>query len=150
MASFRSWLFRTLGYLSSAEEHANALKWLTGELTGQAAAKELREFGSFNTSKASGLLGAQGLFLVAGTFALDHGWSRGPVLASLLILLAGAMLIMSTLRSTVTMYGRPIDTPLPIEAVYRLIVGRIVRFNIALFLTFVSVLLLAVAALGFF
>ena len=149
MASLRAWMFRILGYPATAQDHANAQKWLTGELTGQAAAKELREFGSFNTSKASGLLGAQGLFLVAGTFALDHGWSRMPVLASLLILLAGAMLIMSTLRSTVTMYGRPPDTAFPVEVVYRLIVARIIRFNIALFLTFVSVVLLAIAALGF-
>src|SRR5277367_4682440 len=107
----------------------------------------LRASASHNTEKSGALLGAQGIFVVVDIFAIDHGWPRAAILASLLLLLAGSLVVMTNLRGTLGAYGRAerIDSA---HAIFNMILSRTVRFNIALYLTFVSILLLVVASLG--
>jgi hypothetical protein len=107
----------------------------------------LRASASHNTEKSGALLGAQGIFVVVDIFAIDHGWPRGAILASLLLLLAGSLVVMTNLRSTLGAYGRGGQTNAA-RNVFNMVLSRTVRFNIALYLTFVSILLLAVAFLG--
>jgi hypothetical protein len=108
----------------------------------------LRASASHNTEKSGALLGAQGIFVVVDIFAIDHGWPRGAILASLLLLLAGSLVVMTNLRSTLGAYGRG-GQIIAARSVFNMVLSRTVRFNIALYLTFVSILLLAAAALKF-
>ncbi|HEX3675320.1 MAG TPA: hypothetical protein VHU87_13685 [Rhizomicrobium sp.] len=108
----------------------------------------LRTSASHNTEKSGALLGAQGIFVVVDIFAIDHGWPRSAILASLLLLLAGSLVVMTNLRSTLGAYGRleRIDAA---RGIFNMILSRTVRFNIALYLTFLSILLLAAATFKF-
>lgn len=114
-----------------------------------AAVERLRDGVQHNTEKAGALLAAQGIFIVADTFALDHGWPKIPILISLVSLVAGAFLVMSILRSTMRMYRHHIEVSDPVRRIYSLLLSRMIRFNLALYLTFLSILLLAAAALSF-
>jgi hypothetical protein len=108
----------------------------------------LRASASHNTEKSGALLGAQGIFVVVDIFAIDHGWQRATVLPSLLLLLAGSLVVMTNLRSTLGAYGRAerIDSA---RGIFNMILSRTVRFNVALYLTFLSISLLAIAAFKF-
>jgi hypothetical protein len=110
----------------------------------------LRSSASHNTEKSGALLGAQGIFVVVDIFALDHGWPRSAILICLLLLLAGSLIVMTNLRSTLGAYGRS-DGPAgldPGRSIFNMILSRTSRFNIALYLTFLSISLLGVAALS--
>jgi len=95
-----------------------------------------------NTEKAGALLGAQGIFVVVATFALDHGMPKDLVIAAIILLLAGSLLLMTTLRSTVGPMSGERTKEIGRDA-FEFLQSRIIRFNIALFLTFVAVILLA-------
>jgi hypothetical protein len=93
-------------------------------------------------------LSAQGIFVVAGIFVLEHGWPKLLVVAAMLLVLAGAMLAMSILRSTGGVFSHPSAAD-PLRLMYNLLCWRMIRFNTALYFTFLSTALLALAALKF-
>jgi hypothetical protein len=101
-----------------------------------------------NTEKSGALLAAQAIFVVVDTFALDHGWARYPIVASMLILLLGAMTVMANLRSTTGMYdaARRADS---VRGVFDMVMARNLRFNLALDLTYLAIALLGLPALAF-
>jgi hypothetical protein len=135
--------------IPASGEHEATLQNLSRGLDPVTASERLRNAVQHNTEKAGALLAAQGIFIVADTFALDHGWPKIPVLVSLVSLVVGAFLVMSILRSTMRMYRRRTEGVEPIRAIYKLLISRMIRFNSALYLTFLSILLLAVAAMSF-
>jgi hypothetical protein len=139
------WIFG----IPAADERDIAFQNATQGLEGAAALERLRDGVQHNTEKAGALLAGQGLFIVADTFALDHGWPKIPILISLVALVAGAFLVMSILRSTMRMYRHRTESLDPARAVYDLLLSRMIRFNLALYLTFLSVMLLGIAALSF-
>jgi len=142
-------LFGWIFGIPAADERETAFQNATRGLDGSAAVERLRDGVQHNTEKAGALLAGQGLFIVADTFALDHGWPKIPILISLACLVAGAFLVMSILRSTMRMYRHEPERADPAHMVYNLLLSRMIRFNLALYLTFASVLLLGIAALSF-
>lgn len=144
LQQFLGWVFGTPGTL---EERETAYHHIVGDLNATAAAERLRGGVQHNTEKAGALLAAQGIFAVADTFALDHGWPRIPLLISLVSLIAGTFLAISILRSTMRMYRHAPDRADPTRMIYAMLLSRMVRFNSALYLTFFSILLLGAAAI---
>jgi hypothetical protein len=142
---FFGWVFG----IPAASEHDATVQNLSGGLDPVAASERLRNAVQHNTEKAGALLAAQGIFIVADTFALDHGWPKIQILVSLVSLVVGAFLVMSILRSTMRMYRHRVEGAEPIRAIYNLLISRMIRFNSALYLTFFSILLLAIAAMSF-
>jgi hypothetical protein len=146
-------LGRLIGFLfgipGSSEEHENSYRNATGDLGPLEATERLRNGVQHNTEKAGALLAAQGIFTVADTFALDHGWPKILILVSLGSLIAATFLVMSILRSTMRMYRHAPGQTDPSRRVFALLLSRMVRFNSALYLTFFSILLLGIAALSF-
>jgi hypothetical protein len=142
-------MFSALFGIPAAGERETALQNATRGLDGVAAVERLRDGVQHNTEKAGALLAAQGIFIVADTFALDHGWPKIPILVSLVSLVAGAFLVMSILRSTMRMYRHANEAADPLRLIYRLLLSRMVRFNCALYLTFLSILLLGIAAVSY-
>jgi hypothetical protein len=140
------WLFGTPG---TAEERETTFHTAVGTLDSGAASERLRNAVQHNTEKAGALLAAQGIFVVADTFALDHGWPRIPILISMASLITGSFLVMSILRSTMRMYRHGSETVDPVRLIYHLLLSRMVRFNAALYLTYVSILLLGTAAIRY-
>ena len=65
-------------------------------------------------------------------------------------ILAGALMVMTNLRGTLGVYRRtPSEAPGGhAREVFRLVLSRTLRFNAALYLTFLSIILLGVAALA--
>ncbi|HWD48703.1 MAG TPA: hypothetical protein VG309_02175 [Rhizomicrobium sp.] len=139
-------LFAWVFGIPASDERENAFQNATLGLDSGDAVQRLRDGVQHNTEKAGALLAGEGLFIVADTFALDHDWPRIPVLISLVCLVLGAFLVMSILRSTMRMYRHPIAGANPARLVYHLLLSRMIRFNLALYLTFASVLLLGIAA----
>jgi hypothetical protein len=146
MGQFLGWL---LGIPGTPEERETAYKNLIGDLDAIAAAERMRGGVQHNTEKAGALLAAQGIFTVADTFALDHGWPQLPILISFGCLIAGAFLAMSILRSTMRMYRHRLERADPVRQIYAMLLSRMIRFNIALYLTFLAVLLIMAAAISF-
>lgn len=147
LGQFAGWLFGTPG---TPQEHENAYQHVVGAVSPIAAAERLRGAVQHNTEKAGALLAAQGIFTVADTFALDHGWPKIPILISLASLVTGTFLAMSILRSTMRMYRHaPDHAEDPVRVIYAMLISRMTRFNIALYLTYLSILLLAAAAMSF-
>jgi hypothetical protein len=142
-------LFGWVFGIPASDERELALKNVTNGLDGFAAVERLRDGVQHNTEKAGALLAAQGIFIVADTFALDHGWPKIPILVSLVSLVVGAFLVMSILRSTMRVYRHRVEVSDPVHLIYNLLLSRMVRFNSALYLTFLSILLLAIAAMSF-
>jgi hypothetical protein len=142
----RGFLSLLLGTPATAEERENAFHNIVGELGRHAAAERLRGAVQHITEKAGALLAAQGIFAVADTFALDHGWPRWPLLASLASLIAGTFIVLSILRSTMRMYRHAEGKADPVRLIFAMMESRMVRFNVALYLTFLSILLLGIAA----
>src|ERR1700733_15488330 len=142
-------LSRILGVPLSAEEHDAVYAAMWPNRSKEAATELFRDGASHNPAKSGALLGAQGIFVVVDIFAIDHGWPKNMILASLLLMLAGSLLVMTNLRGTLRPYRgkRPqIDA---VRAVYNLVLRRSLRFNVALYLTFLSIVLLALAAITF-
>jgi hypothetical protein len=135
--------------IPASDEHDATVENLAAGLDPIAAAERLRNAVQHNTEKAGALLAAQGILIVADTFALDHGWPKIPILVSLISVVVGAFLVMSILRSTMRMYRPRTGGGEPIRLIYHLLISRMIRFNSALYLTFLSILLLAIAAMSF-
>ncbi len=144
------WLSGILGVPPSAAELDLTLTTLIGSQSPEEALRTMVEGMQHNTHKSGALLGAQGVFVVVDTFAIDHGWPRGLVLTALLIMLAGAMLVMTNLRNTAAPFradgahGRFNAA----RAAFSVLLYRAARFNVALYLTFLSIALLAIASLS--
>jgi hypothetical protein len=142
-------LARILGVPISLEDRDAVFARLTQASTPQEALKFFRDGAQHNTAKSGALLGAQGIFVVVDIFALENAWPKGIALAAMLVMLLGSLIVMINLRGTLDPHTAS-DKPDPGSAVrrsYELVLTRSVRFNIALYLTFFSVVLLAVAAI---
>jgi hypothetical protein len=103
------------------------------------------------TAKSGALLQAQGIFVVVATYALDKGWPAWVALSSMLLLIVAALALMTNLRTV--FIGIDPNEPASERAEFENIVRtaaltgrRGVVFNLALYLTFLSVLLLGVGA----
>jgi hypothetical protein len=142
-------LWLIFGVPLKAKDIDKAYITMVGARTPEDTLDFLRTSASHNTEKSGALLGAQGIFVVVDIFAIDHGWPRSAILASLLLLLVGSLVVMTNLRSTLGAYGHAERTN-AMRGIFNMILSRTVRFNIALYLTFLSILSLAVAALKFF
>lgn len=105
------------------------------------------------TSKSGALLQAQGLFVVVATFLLTRGWPRALALAAIVLLVLAALAILTNLRTVLITAsearGDNQDTEIEIAVRTALLASRRgAVFNAALYLTFLSILLLGIAALG--
>ena len=134
-----------LGIPIGKEDRERAYRNVVGDMKPAEAFARILGGMQHNTDKAGALLAAQGIFAVACTFAIDHGWPRLPALLAILLLFVGALLAMSILRSTSSPFhtGAEADAP---RMAFRLLISRMVRFNIALYMTFVSIFLLGIVA----
>ncbi len=146
----RGVLWRVFGVPFGAADRNALFATLVGHRTEEAAVDFLRANASHNTEKSGALLGAQGIFVVVDIFAIDHGWSEAVIVPAVLLLLAGALLVMTNLKGTLSVY-RPALSDAPgghARAVFQLVLSRTLRFNAALYLSFFSIVLLGVAALS--
>jgi len=123
---------RAIANLLSGREPANAMEFLFTVM-------------SHNTGKAGALLAAQGMFAVVGTYGMEHGWVRALILPSMLLLMAGALLAMSILRSTLGAFSPSGKDP--VRALFDLTLHRVVRLNMAMYMTFLSILMLIAATI---
>ena len=103
------------------------------------------------TGKSGALLQAQGIFVVVAIYALDKGWPTWVALSSMLLLIVAALAVMTNLRTV--FIGVDLDKHPGEQAEFENIVRtaqltgrRGVLFNLALYLTFLSVLLLGIGA----
>ena len=103
------------------------------------------------TQKAGALLAAQAIFIVVVTWGTEHGWPRIMALISVLLLVVAALLVLTLLRSIYMPAPRTDDAEAfafeDILAVARVLASRGPRFNIALYMTFLSVILLGLGAI---
>lgn len=104
------------------------------------------------TGKSGALLQAQGIFVVVATYALDKGWPVYLVLSSMLLLIVAALALMTNLRTV--FIGIDPDEPTGERAEFENVVRtaqltsrRGVVFNLALYVTFLSILLLGIGAI---
>jgi hypothetical protein len=143
-----SHLFATIfGVPPSRAAREQAYTSIVGDLDEMRAFERILGGMQHNTEKAGALLAAQGIFAVACTYGIDHGWPKIVAVPAILLLLLGALLAMSMLRSTAapfTQGGGNIA-----RRAFNLLVSRMIRFNLALYMTFLSILLLGIAALSF-
>lgn len=105
------------------------------------------------TSKSGALLQAQGLFVVVAAFLLTRGWTRALALAAIVLLTVSALAILTNLRTVLINPPAPQkdDRDTEIEIVVqtaRLASRRGIVFNLALYLTFLAILCLGIAALS--
>jgi hypothetical protein len=102
------------------------------------------------TGKSGALLQAQGIFVVVATYALDQGWPRYLALSSVLLLIVSALAVMTNLRSVfIGLDANAERERAEIENLVRtaeIAAWRGALFNLALYLTFVSILLLGIGA----
>jgi hypothetical protein len=102
------------------------------------------------TQKAGALLAAQAIFIVVDTWGMEHGWPRLAVLVSVVLLVISALIVLTLLRSIYTPAPRTDDHATfvfeDIVGVARILTSRAARFNIALYMTFLSVVLLGIGA----
>lgn len=103
------------------------------------------------TGKSGALLQAQGIFVVVAIYALDKGWPTWVALSSMLLLIVAALAVMTNLRTV--FIGIAADKHAGEQAEFENIVRtaqltgrRGILFNLALYLTFLSVLLLGIGA----
>ena len=103
------------------------------------------------TQKAGALLAAQAIFIVVVTWGTEHGWPRLMALISVLLLVVAALLVLTLLRSIYMPSPRTDDAEAyafeDILSVARVLASRGPRFNIALYMTFLSVILLGLGAI---
>ena len=103
------------------------------------------------TQKSGALLAAQAIFIVVDTYGIDHGWPRSAMLISILTQILAALIVMLNLRTVYMEAPRTIDDPAELEKesvvqIAALAGVRGARFNIALYLTFLSVILMGFGA----
>jgi hypothetical protein len=140
-------LSRIFGIPMSAAERDAVFAEMTRGRTPENALGFFRDAAQHNTAKSGALLGAQGIFIVVDMFALDHGWPRMLVFVAMLAMLAGSLLVMANLRGTLGPYQGAVAGAIDsIHGTYLLVLRRSLRFNGGLYLTFLSILLLAAAA----
>jgi hypothetical protein len=137
-----------LGVPLTHEDRRAGLKKMVGDSSPLGAAEILRWSAGHNTEKSGALLGAQAIFVVVDTFVLEQGWPKGAVLAALFLVLAAALILMTNLRSTMMAY-RQEEMVEPNWHIFSMLITRTIRFNIALYMTFLSIILLGIAALSF-
>lgn len=111
----------------------------------------LNENNSHITQKSGALLAAQAIFLVVDTYGLDHGWPHIAVLISIVALILSALILMINLRTVYMEAAEDIADPVELERAALVQIGRLAgmrgaRFNIALYLTFLSVILMGFGA----
>ncbi len=104
------------------------------------------------TQKSGALLAAQAIFIVVDTYGIDHGWPRPAMVISILTQILAALLVMLNLRTVYMEAPKTIDDPAELEKesvvqIATLAGVRGARFNIALYLTFLSVILMGFGAL---
>lgn len=112
---------------------------------------EISEHLSHLTQKAGALLAAQAIFIVVDTWGMEHHWPRIAVLVSIISLVIAALIVLTLLRSIYLPSPR-VDDPETfamedIFAISRVMASRAAKFNIALYLTFLSVVLLGFGAI---
>jgi len=101
------------------------------------------------TGKSGALLQAQGLFIVIATFALEKDWPLA--LPAMLLLIVAALVVMTNLR-TVFIGLDPAETDVGraeaqnVVETAQVASSRGARFNICLYLTFLSVVLIGIGA----
>jgi hypothetical protein len=137
-----------LGVPLTHEDRRAGLEKMVGDSSPLEAAEILRWSAGHNTEKSGALLGAQAIFVVVDTFVLEQDWPKSVVLAALFLVLAAALILMTNLRSTMMAY-RQKEMVEPNWHIFSMLLTRTIRFNIALYLTFLSIVLLGVAALSF-
>ncbi len=103
------------------------------------------------TQKSGALLAAQAIFIVVDTYGIDHGWPRLAVLVSVVALVLAALLVMMNLHSVYMDAPSTTDDPAELEMEALLLMARLAghrgaRFNLALYLTFLSVILMGFGA----
>jgi len=111
----------------------------------------LSENNSHITQKSGALLAAQAIFIVVDTYGLDHGWPRIAVLVSVVSLILSALILMINLRTVYMEAADGTADPAEMERAALMQIGRLAgtrgaRFNIALYLTFLSVILMGFGA----
>jgi hypothetical protein len=136
-----------LGVPWSRERRARVMANVMGDLKGAQAVSHIVAGVQHNTDKAGALLAAQGIFAVACTYGIDHGWPKLLAVPAILLLLSGSLLAMSILRSTASVFDNT-DQTQALRAMLELLMSRMMRFNLALHMTFLSIVLLAAAALS--
>ena len=135
------------GVPPSRAERDNVYASIVGDLDDMRAFERILGGMQHNTEKAGALLAAQGIFAVACTYGIDHGWPKFLAIPAILLLLIGALLAISMLRSTAVPFTRGSGNIARVA--FDLLVSRMIRFNLALYMTFLSILLLAAAAVSF-
>lgn len=115
------------------------------------ARDQIIEHLSHLTQKSGALLAAQALFIVVDTWGMEHDWPRVAVVVSIVSLVSAALIVLTLLRSFYLPSPR-VDDPETVVleeifAVARIMASRAARFNIALYLTFLSVVLLGFGAI---
>jgi hypothetical protein len=137
-----------LGAPLSAQTRNQALQTMIGDRSPHDAADALRWGAAHNTEKSGALHAALAIFVVVDTFLLEHGWARTPTLISLFLLLTAALILMTNLRSTMRAWQQH-DLAATQAHIFNMIASRTIRFNIALYSTFLSIIMLALAAAVF-
>jgi hypothetical protein len=112
---------------------------------------EVVDYLSHLTQKSGALLAAQAIFIVVETYGIDHGWPKIVVIVSVLALVVAVLIVLTNLRSV---YFSPVSSDDPTEfetgslkLATEVLTSRSARFNVALYLTFFSVILLGIGAI---
>jgi hypothetical protein len=145
-------LERILGVPLTASRRKAALDQIRVEAPAANVHDILGGIGQHLTEKSGALLAAQAILVVAVIYALDHSWGRAPVIASLIMLIAAALLVMTNLRSSFVWRAGPARKTVEDVALqtFAIMVSRGLRFNLALYATFVAIALLGAGASVFF
>ncbi len=112
----------------------------------------LSENNSHITQKSGALLAAQAIFIVVDTYGIDHGWPRAAVVVSVLALILSALIVMINLRTVYMEAPQEVTDATELERaslyqIAKLAGTRGARFNTALYLTFLSVILMGFGAI---
>jgi len=103
------------------------------------------------TQKSGALLAAQAIFIVVDTYGIDHGWPRAALVVSIVALVISALMILINLRTVYLDPAADGDANEMERASLlqhaRLTTRRTARFNLALYLTFLSVVLMGFGAI---
>ena len=138
-------LRRAFGIPATAEKRTQTINALLRSREPAAAYEFMFAVMSHNTGKAGALLAAQGMFAVVGTYGMEHGWTKALVLPSMLLLMLSALLAMSILRSTMGAFSPSAKDPF--DALFDLTMHRVVRLKLAMYVTFVSIVMLIAATI---
>jgi hypothetical protein len=102
------------------------------------------------TQKSGALLGAQAIFIVVDTWGMEHSWPRVAILISVILLVLAALIVLTLLQSIYLPMTKTDDAAAfefeQIVGLAGILSSRALRFNIALYMTFLSVILLGFGA----